>query len=163
LHLRGVNQRLVGLDSRLQLPHLRLLGLDQLWRGPALVPQLAIASEIGLGIDKLGLIALQVSRVLVNQGLIGTRIDLREQVAGMHGLALGEVDADDLSLDLGAHDVGIVRNHCADTAKIDRHVMLRDRSGDDRHRGWGRRGSDLLQCRSMREVHEAAGSKHRGQ
>jgi len=45
----------------------------------------------------------------------------------MYGLALGKVDADDLPLDLGTHDVGVVRNHRADTAKIDRHVMLVDR------------------------------------
>jgi hypothetical protein len=49
-----------------------------------------------LGILELGLIAFQVSSVLLNQGLTGTRINLREQVAGMHGLAFGEVDADDL-------------------------------------------------------------------
>ena len=37
LHLRGFDQRLVGLDRRLQLRDLRLLGLDQLRRRPALV------------------------------------------------------------------------------------------------------------------------------
>ena len=160
LHIRGVNQRLIGLDSRLQLPHLRLLGLDQLWRGPAFVSQCGVASEIGLGIDELGLIAFQVSSVLVDQGLIGTWIDLREQVAGMHGLAFGEVDAHDLPLDLGAHDVGVVRNHRADTAKIDRHVMLGDRSSHDgRGCGWSRRGSNLVQWMDMREVQQTAGGE----
>ena len=68
----------------------------------------------------------------------------------MHGLAFGEVDADDLPLDLGAHDVGVVGNHRADTAEIDRHVMLGDHPGDDRHRGRrSGRGSGLLQWVSM--------------
>ena len=82
---------------------------------------------------------------MIDQRLVGTRIDLREQVAGMHGLAFGEVDADDLPLDLGAHDVGVVRDHRADAGEIDRHVMLGDRAGDDRHRGHSGRGIGLLQ------------------
>src|SRR6266436_6701496 len=164
LDLRGVNQGLIGLDSRPQLPHLRLLGLDQLWRGPTLVSQLGVAFEIGLGIDELGLVALQVSGVLVDQGLIGTRIDLREQIAGMHGLAFGEVDAVDLPLDVGAHHVGVVRDHRADTGKIDRHVVLGDRPTDDRRRRlWSGRGSDLLQWANMHEVEQTAGRKHRSQ
>ena len=158
MHFGGVNQRLVGLDRRLQLSHLRLLGLEQLRSGPALVTQCGVAREIGLGIDELGLIAFEVSGVLIDQGLIGTRIDLREQVAGMYGLTFGEVDADDLSLDLGANDIGVVRNHSADTAEIDRHVMLGDHPGDDRYRGWrSGRGRGLLQRVSMREVQKPAG------
>ena len=49
LHLGRFDQRLVGLDRGLQLADLRLLGLDQLRRGPALVAELAVAREIGAG------------------------------------------------------------------------------------------------------------------
>ena len=150
LHLRRIDQCLIGLDGRHQLPDLRLLGFEQLRSGPALLPQCGVAGEIGLGVDELGLIALEIGRVLIDQGLVGTRIDLREQVAGMNGLAFGEVDADDLPLDLGAHDVGVVRDHRADAGKIDWHVMLGDRCGDDRHRRWGRRGIGLFQGVNMR-------------
>src|ERR1700681_4634235 len=66
--------------------------------------------------------------------LDSTRVDLREQVAGMHGLPFGEVDADDLSLDLAAHDDRVIGNDGADAGQIDRHVVLGDHSGDDRHR-----------------------------
>src|SRR5712675_1869960 len=69
LHLRGVNQRLIGLDSRQQFAHLSLLGFKQLRGGPALVPQSGVAREIGLGILELSLIAFQVASVLINQGL----------------------------------------------------------------------------------------------
>ena len=157
LHLRGVDQRLIGLDGRRQLPHLRLLGFEQLRSGPALLPQCGVAGEIGLGVDELGLIALKVGSVLIDQGLVGARIDLRQQVAGMHGLAFGEVDADDLPLDLGAHDVGVVRDHRADAGKIDRHVMLGDRCGDDRHRRRSRRGIGLLQGMTVGQVQQTAG------
>ena len=109
------------------------------------------------------MIAFQVASVLIDQGLVGTRVDLRKQVARVHGLAFGEVDAEDLPLDLGAHDVGVERNHRADTGKIDRHVMLGDRSGDDRDRGWSGRGIDLLQGVNMREVQQTTGREHRSQ
>ena len=106
------------------------------------------------------MIARQVGSVLFNQGLIGTRIDLRKQIAGMHGLALGEVDADDLPLDLRAHDVGVVRNHRADASKVDRHVMLGDSPGHDRRRGrGGGGGGDLLEKMVTREVKQTAGRK----
>ena len=63
----------------------------------------------------------------------------------MHALAFGKVDADDLSLDLRAHHVGVVGDHGANAGKIDRHVMLGHDAGHDRHlRRWGRRGSDLI-------------------
>src|SRR5256885_15088226 len=55
--------------------------------GPALVPQCGVAGEIGLSANELGLIAFQVSSGLIAQGLVGTRIDLRQQAAGLHGLA----------------------------------------------------------------------------
>ena len=131
LHLGRFDQRLVGLDRGLELADLCLLGLDQLWRGPALVAELGVTREIGAGIGELGLVALQISLELVDLGLVGARIDLREQVAGMDGLSFGEVDADELALDLGPHDVGVVGNHGADAVPVDRHVMLGDHAGHD--------------------------------
>ena len=147
LHVGGIDQRLIGFDGGLQLRHLRLLGVDQLRRGIALLRQRGVAVEIGQGIRELRLIAIAVRRQLVDLGLIGTRVDLREQVAGMDRLALGEVDADDLALDLAAHDDGVVGDHGADAGQIDRHVMLSDCSGDDRHRR-RRRCRSALRCRS---------------
>src|SRR4029077_2562844 len=57
LYIRGFDERLVTLDSRLQLRDLRLLGVDQLRRGKAPAQQRRVASEIGLGILELGPIA----------------------------------------------------------------------------------------------------------
>ena len=82
----------------------------------------------------MGLIAIAVRAELVDLSLVGTRIDLGEEVADVHGLPFGEIDADDLSLDLAAHDVGVIRDYRADAGKVDGHVVLLDRSGDDRHR-----------------------------
>ena len=101
---------------------MRLLGVDQLRRGPALGPQFVVAVEIGEGVGELGLIAIAGGGHLVELGLIGTRIDFGEQVAGIHGLPFGEGDLGDLSLDLAAHHDGVVGDDGADAAQIDRHV-----------------------------------------
>src|SRR3979409_1818516 len=95
---------------------------------------MAVTLEIGLGVRELGLIAIARRGHLVELRLVGTRIDLREQVAGPRGLPFGEIDADDLSLNLAAHDHCVIGDDGADSGQIDRHVMLIDRSGDDRHR-----------------------------
>jgi hypothetical protein len=91
-----------------------------------------------LRIRELRLIAITRGGHLVELGLVRSRIDLREQVSGMYGLPLGEVDADDLSLDLAAYHDGVIGDHGTDAAQIDGHVVLGDRSGHNRHRGWRR-------------------------
>ena len=106
-----------------------------------------VAVEIGERIRQLRLIAIAVRRQLFDLGLIGTWIDLGEQVAGMDSLPFGEVDADELALNLAAYDHRIIGDDGADAGQIDRHVVLSDRSGDDRHRRW-RRCRSALRCRS---------------
>ena len=134
LNVGGIDERLIGFDGVLQLRHLRLLGVQQLRRGIARLRQRGVAVEIGQRIRQLRLIAVSVRRQLFDLGLIGTRIDLRQQIAGMDGLAFGEIDADELALNLAAHDNRIVSDDGADAGQIDRHVVLSDCAGDDRHR-----------------------------
>ena len=98
-----------------------------------------VAIEIGLRILELGLIAISVGGELFDLRLVRTRVDLREQVASVHVLSFLEVDADDLSLDLGAHDVRVEGDDGADTGQIDRYVVLGDHSGDD----WRRRDAGV--------------------
>src|SRR5262249_14678209 len=130
LHLCRFDQSLVGLDGGLELTDLRLLRFDQLRRSPTLVPKLIVTLEIGAGVGELGLIAFEIARELIDLRLIWSRIYLREQITRMHGLALGEVDTDDLALNLGSHHIGVVSDDGADTVQIDRDIMLRDRAGD---------------------------------
>ena len=84
--------------------------------------------------SKLGLIAIARGDHLVDLGLVGPRIDLREQVAGVHGLPFGEVDADDLSLDLAADDDRIIGDDRADAGANRSARRAGDHSSDDRHR-----------------------------
>ena len=134
LNVGGIDQRLIGFDGVLQLRHLRLLGIHQLRRGIALLRQRGVAVEISERVRQLRLIAIAVRRQLVDLGLIGTRIDLRQQIADMDGLAFGEIDADELALNLAAHDDRVVGDNGADAGQIDRYVVLSDCSGNDRHR-----------------------------
>ena len=107
-----------------QLRHLRLLRLRQLRRRIALLLQLRVAVEIGHGVGELGLIAVAVGDQLIELRLIGAWVDLREQIAGMHGLAFGEGDPDELARNLAAHDHGVVGDDRADPGEVDRHVVL---------------------------------------
>ncbi len=102
--------------------------------GPAFVPQLSVSSEIGLGVRKLGLIAIARGGHLVELRLVRPRVYLCQEVPRMYGLSFGEVDADDLSLDLAVHDHCVVGDDCANPAQIDWHIALIDHSGDDGHR-----------------------------
>src|SRR4029077_19051674 len=103
-----LNERLVGLDGILQLPHLRLLGLGQLWRSPSLGQQLAVTIEIGLCVRELSLIAIAGGDRLVELSLVRSRINLGKQVADTHRLSLGKGDLRDLSLDLAAYDDRVI-------------------------------------------------------
>jgi hypothetical protein len=114
---------------------LRFLGLDQLWGRPALISQCRVAREIGLRVCELGLIAALVGDVLVELGLVGARIDLRQEVADVNGLSFGEIDLRDLSLDLTADDDGVVSDDRADALQVDRHIVARDHAGHHRSRG----------------------------
>ena len=134
------------------------MGIEQLHRRVALGQQLVVAVEIGERIGELGLVAIAGGHHLVELGLIGTRIDFGERVAGLYRLPFGEGDLGDLPLDLAAHDDGVVGNDGSDAAEIDRHIAAADGAGDDRN-GEGRRrwrGGGLAGA-PMREKEDATG------
>ena len=67
---------------------------------------------------------------LIVKGLIERRIDLGENVAFLHILALGVGNFDEAAANLGANDCGIEGLHRADAVQIDRHVGGRHLCGD---------------------------------
>jgi len=71
----------------MQLPHLRLLGLELIveWAQP--VSSQIVYGWIGLGILSWAC-SLSSSSILLDQGFDRTRNDLREHVAGVHGRGL---------------------------------------------------------------------------
>ena len=150
MRLRPFDRRLVGLDCRLQLRHLRGLRLDQLRGGPALIAQGRIALEVGLCVRELGLVAAAIGVRLIELRLIRTRIDHGEQVAGLYGLPFGEIDLRDLPLDLAAHDHGVVGDDRADALQVNGHVVAADGARNHGH-GWDHRRR-ASRCRLERKT-----------
>jgi len=151
LDVGSFDQRLVRFDRALQLRNLCRLSLDQLRRCPAFLTELAVTIKIGLGILELSRVTIARGGHLVELRLIGSRVDLRKQVAGVDGLPFAEGNLGDLPLDLAAHDDGVVGDHGADAAQINRYIMLSDRSGDDRHACWCRRSRRCFSLRRLRQ------------
>ena len=156
-----LDQRLIGFDRTLQLGDLRLLRVGQLWRCIALVLQLRVAAQVGDCIGELRLIPIAIGDHLVELRLVGPWIDLGEQIAGLDGLPFGEGDLGELTLDLAPHNVGIVADHRADAAQIERHLVTAHDAGDNGHRGrCDGRYNRLFKGRSEREVQGARDRQH---
>ena len=127
---------LVGVDRRLCLIDLGLLGVDVLLRLGVLDDQGLEARQILFVVDQLRLILAFLGDGLVESGLKRRRIDLRQHIAFANVLALAKIDGDNLAIDLGADGDGIEGRHSAERVIIDRHVLLR-RFGDNDGNGAG--------------------------
>ncbi len=68
---------------------------------------------------------------LGERGLVGARIDLGDEVAGLDGLAFGEADALQGARDLGADGHGLERRHGAEGVDGEGHVAERHRRNPD--------------------------------
>jgi hypothetical protein len=89
--------------------------------------------------------------------------DLGEQVAGANRLAFGERDPRELSLDLAADDIGVIRDHRADTAQVNRHVLAAHLAGDDRYRRWrAERRRSCCRRTDARRCHLGGAKRHSG-
>ena len=131
---------LVGLYRALVLRHGALVLLDQellvgdlLLRDQVLPAERLIPLEIGFGLFQKTLVVCEGPLGRVQGGLIGARIDLREEVAFLNDLALLEADRQQLPVDLGLHGDRRERRHGSQRGN---HVV--DVAGADL------RGADLL-------------------
>ncbi len=104
LQLRVVDRRLVGLDRALVLADERLLRVDLLLRDRVLGKQRAIALEIDLRVLEQRLVLRHLPLRLPELDLERPRVDLGQQVAGLHDLALLERDLHELPVDARFHD-----------------------------------------------------------
>src|SRR5262249_15088580 len=131
-------------------------------RGPALVEEILVPIEIAERILQLRLIAIARRSHLVKLCLIGARVDLREEIAGLYALAFGECDLRDLPLDLAANDNSIVGVDRTEAAQQDLYSRAGNRAGDDGNRRgrWGRRCR--LNMSTMGEIARAQGDGHCG-
>ena len=108
LHTGVVHLGLVGGRTRLQLPHQRALGL-QLLAGHRILPiEPLVTRQIGTGILQLSLVLRLGAARLVQAGLQRARIQLGQQLAGLHVRPFLEMHAQQPPFHLRHHGDGVV-------------------------------------------------------
>ncbi len=139
LHLRHVDGGLVGLDAGFQLRHQGFLGVQLLRGGGPGFDEPAVTIEVETGIVEQRLILGLVGLRLLQRRRVRRRVDLDQHVAGVHVLALGKVDLDDLAVDPRAYQHAVQGLHGAEPGELDRNIGALDLAGH--HRNGGRGGA----------------------
>ena len=120
---RGVvDRRLIAFDLCGQLVDVGLLSIELLTRRKTLLRQCAVTGEVEFGVVQIGLVLCFFGLRLLERSLIGPWIDLHQQIAFLHDVALTEVDLGDLTIDAASNRDGVVRLHGAKPVQINRKV-----------------------------------------
>ncbi|MHC2536064.1 hypothetical protein ACVJMY_005633 [Bradyrhizobium diazoefficiens] len=130
--------------------------------------ELLVAGEVNALVGELGLVLRLLGDRLIVRRLIERWIDLADHVALLDVLAFGEIDRDQLAVDLRAHGHGVERADRADAVEIDRDVLDAGRCRQHRHRQIGAlvaavRLLRLLMPHGPAEIAEAAEDRERDQ
>src|SRR5262249_45057206 len=133
LCLRALDPRLISLDGSLEIVDLGLLLIDCLLRAGPLVHQVLETFQVFLIRDELRLILGALCLGLIERGNERTLIDDGERVALLDLLALDEINAGELAVDLAADGDGVRGLHRTESVEIDRHIAGRDLCCGDRH------------------------------
>src|SRR3954470_6127972 len=135
LSLRAVDGGLIALDQGRLLVYERLLRLKLLLRGERALGQFRITGEVALGVGELRVVLRQLGFGLIKDGLERTRIDLRQEVAGLNDLAFLERDLLDFTVDAASDGDRVEGLNGPETDQIDRHVRDFGLRGLNRRRG----------------------------
>ena len=115
---------MVDLHRALELPDQRGLIVGLLRRDQLLRRQVLVALEVELRSLELRDVPRQRALALVQLVDERPRIDLRQQIAGAHRLALAEEDLVEPAVDLRAYRHRLERDHAAEPVEEDGHVLL---------------------------------------
>ena len=137
LRLCVVDRALIAFDLRDELIDRRLLRVDLLARREILLIERCVTLQIELRVFQHRLVCGLFRERLVEGRLVGPRIDLGENIALLHYLALSEIDLRDLAVDAAADSHRVVRLDDAQSVEIDGEVGLSN--GCDSHRDRRRR------------------------
>jgi hypothetical protein len=132
LQLRIVDVALIGLHRGLVLAHQRLLRVDLLLRNRILCEQRAIALDVDAGVLEQRLVAPPLSGGERQLHLERSGVDLRQEVARLHHLALFEHHLHQLAVDAAPDDDGIDGRHGAEREEVDVERARAHGRGDDR-------------------------------
>jgi len=122
LQPRCIHLRLVGGHRALVLAHQGRLGVHLLAGDGILRLQLLVAPQVQLGVLQQRLVALQRTLGLLQRGAVAARVDLRQQLAGAHLVALLEKNLLQLARHARAHHGGGAGVHGANAADQHAHV-----------------------------------------
>ena len=137
LGLREIDGALIGLDLRLELGDRGALGIECLQGDIAARCQIGEAFQVDVRVDQIRLVFQLARDGLIVIGLEGAGVDLRQEVARLDLLPLGEGNPLQLAVDLGPDDHGIIGLHRAQARQVERHVAVlhgRDLDGHRRRR-----------------------------
>ena len=115
LRLRVVDCGLVALQLSVELVDFCLLCVDLLSRGVILLGQCAVALKVELRIPQIRLVLRFFGLRLFKRRLVRSRVDLHQQIALIHHLALTKSDLDHLTIDPAPYGHRVIWLHCAKT------------------------------------------------
>src|SRR5439155_15045503 len=122
LSLRAVDCRLVPTDLRLELRHGGALRIDLLFWSEVARRQITEALQVELCVGEIGFVLHLFCSSLVERGLKGTRIDLRQEIARLDVLTFGEGDLYQFAVDPRLDGDRVKRLYRAETGEVDRHI-----------------------------------------
>ena len=134
LSARVVDHGLIDLQLGGELIDRCALRVDRLLARQILRLQYRVSLQIPFGVGQLGRILGLGGDGLGERGLIRAGVDLRKQVALVHGLALGESDLLQLAVHARAHRHRIESLNGAQPGEVNRYVGLRHGRGVDGNR-----------------------------
>lgn len=129
---RIVDRALIKAHLGFELRDQGTLGIDLLVRHRVRFDQIGVALEIEPGICELRLVDRLLGNCLIKLRLVGGGIDARQDIATLNVVALAEIDADQLAIDLAAHGHQVECTRGANPIEVDRDVGdggLRDQNG----------------------------------
>ena len=118
----GVLVHIIGLDQRGLRDDGRLLGVELLFGGEILLRQRLVALQVELGVVERGFVLRLLGNDLIERGLIGPRVDLRQQITGLDDVAFLEGDLDDLAVDTAFDSHRVEGLHRAEPGQQHREV-----------------------------------------
>ena len=137
---RGFDGGLIGLDGAGGLTLVGDLELLLLLGDDAGFIERGVALGLSLHVLEVGLVLGESADGLVERGLVGTRIDLEEELALPDGLAFAEVHLQELAVDARVQRNGVVRGDGAERGEEDGNGLLLNGSDLNRRGTVGGRG-----------------------
>src|SRR5262249_29852435 len=133
LQLCGVDRTLIRLNCRFKLLNEGYLGVELLFWYGVLTVENAIPLQIHFRIRKQRLVSLLLSFGLLELHLKRSRIDLCDEISGLHVLTFLDSKSQKLTIDSSANRYGVKRGYRSQTVQVDRKISAPGTYGCNRN------------------------------